>query len=193
MIKEIEFLKELQQTLKTQETDYQAAPRFWAIKDYRVVPGNPKYDNCTTMYFHNDGDHTEFENVEDLKEFLEDFYWDDVYEYLEADEVNELRSWLEGETTVFEDLWSFTLGHLNDDGYFDECPVKEEEFICYNTMFLTKEDAKRHLKLNHYHYSKKAHTYAMTAWRSPKVEKLLDILETFDWDRVKVTEEVCND
>lgn len=25
-------------------------------------------------------------------------------------------------------------------------------------------------------------TYAMTAWRVPKVERLLNILENFDWD-----------
>lgn len=52
-------------------------------------------------------------------------------------------------------------------------------------MFLTKEEAKQHLKVNHYHYTSKAHTYAMTAWRAPKVERLLKILETFDWDSIE--------
>ena len=72
--------------------------------------------------------------------------------------------------------------------YYDEdaylIPVREEHIIHPNTMFLTKAEAKRHIELNHYHYSPKAHTYAMTAWRAPKVEKLLKILENFDWDSV---------
>ncbi|KEK23505.1 hypothetical protein [Bacillus gaemokensis] len=37
---------------------------------------------------------------------------------------------------------------------------------------------------NDYHYTSKAHTYAMMAWRPPKVERLLNILETFDWDAI---------
>jgi site-specific recombinase XerD len=48
--------------------------------------------------------------------------------------------------------------------------------------FLTKEEAKQHLEANSHHYSSEAHTYAMTAWRAPKVERLLQILETMDWD-----------
>ena len=185
---EIQFLKELQEELKTQETDYQAAPRFWAIKDYRMVPGNVEYNSCITSYFHNNGDHTEFENVEDLKEFLTDYYLDDVHEYLCHDVIENLKELLDVEDTPFDHLWEFVIDYMNEDGYFDECPMTEEEFIRYNAMFLTKKEAQRHLELNHYHYSKKAHTYAMTAWRAPKVERLLEILETFDWDKVRIAE-----
>ena len=188
MSKEIKFLKELQEELRTQETDYQAAPRFWTIKDYRMVPGNEAYDSCTTSYFHNDGDHTEFDSVEDLKEFLTDYYLDDVHEYLDVDEINDLKEMLNAEDANFEELWEFVLENMNQDGYYNECPMTEESFVRNDTMFLTKAEAKRHLQLNHYHYSKKAHTYAMTAWRAPKVERLLEILETFDWDKVQVVE-----
>jgi hypothetical protein len=34
---DIEFLKQLQKELKEQETDHQAAPRFWVVGDYRMV------------------------------------------------------------------------------------------------------------------------------------------------------------
>jgi len=53
-------------------------------------------------------------------------------------------------------------------------------------MFLTKAEAKKHIQLNHYHYSPKAHTYAMTAWRAPTIERLLKILENFEWDKIEV-------
>ena len=38
-------------------------------------------------------------------------------------------------------------------------------------MFLTETDAKEHLRLNHYHYSKNAHTYVAHAWRAPELSE----------------------
>lgn len=57
-----------------------------------------------------------------------------------------------------------------------------EEYIVPDTMFITKEEAKEHLEKNKHHYSSKAHTYAMTAWRSPSVKKLFEILMNADWE-----------
>ena len=67
-------------------------------------------------------------------------------------------------------------------------PVREEHFIHPNTMFLTKNEAKLHIKTNRHNYSPRAHTYAMTALRAPKVERLLKILEAFDWDLLTLKE-----
>ncbi|WP_255238302.1 hypothetical protein NSS75_11125 [Bacillus sp. FSL K6-1012] len=69
----------------------------------------------------------------------------------------------------------------------DLIPETEVHYIYQNTMFLTKAEAKEHIKQNHYHYTKKVHTYAMTAWRAPKVERLLKILETFDWSSITIS------
>ncbi|MGD7046995.1 hypothetical protein FZC83_02020 [Rossellomorea marisflavi] len=172
---EIQFLKDLQQELLTQDNDFQAAPRYWSIMDYKTMPSHEDYSD-DTMYYFNDGDHVKFKTVSELKEFLID--WD------EDDDT--LQNYLDDPDTTFDDLWEYTIAHLNKEGYFDEVPVIDQSFIAPNTMFLTKEEAKRHLELNHYHYSPKAHTYAMTAWRAPKVEKLITILETFDWDQVQI-------
>ncbi len=47
-----------------------------------------------------------------------------------------------------------------------------------------KEACKKHIDKNDYHYNK-PHTYAMTAWRSPEVEKLFSILEDEKlWNKV---------
>lgn len=184
---DIQFLKELQQQMQWEDQndyDCQASPRFWVIMNYREVPANKDYDDGFESYFHNDGDHTEFRNFDELKDFIEEYYEDEVDDYLE--------SLLNDESKDFDTLWNHIQNHLNDDGFFGECFVKEEGFIAPDTMFLTKEEAKRHLELNHYHYSKKAHTYAMTAWRAPKVERLLNILMSFDWDSVQVKEGVVN-
>lgn len=56
-------------------------------------------------------------------------------------------------------------------GYFIE-----ENFHVQNTMFLTEDDAKEHLKANHYHYSNKASTYVMHAWRAPELQQFLNCL-----------------
>ena len=61
---------------------------------------------------------------------------------------------------------------------------REESFIVPNTMFLTKAECKKHIEKNAYHYTSKAHSYAMTAWRSPKVDRLLNILSTMHWDYI---------
>lgn len=178
MKEDIQFLKELQSELLSQDNDFQASPRFWVIKDYRTVPGHEDYDSGHHEHFYNDGDHVIFHNFDDLKEFIEDHYEREV----NMDE--ELRELLRDDNENFYELWEYIEENLNDDGYFNKVFVKEEDFIVPNTMFLTKAEAKKHLEINHYHYTKKAHTYAMTAWRAPKVERLMKILESFDWDSV---------
>ena len=43
-------------------------------------------------------------------------------------------------------------------------------------MYLTEEDAERHLKLNHDHYSHNAHTYVDHAWRAPELKEFFEAL-----------------
>ncbi|MGG1610863.1 hypothetical protein [Bacillus wiedmannii] len=178
MKKDIQFLKDLQQELKTQETDGNASPRFWVIKDYRIVPANENYDSGHVEHFFNDGDHVKFSKFSDLKEFLEEYFEDEI------EEDEDLQELLKDENEDFYGLWEYIENNMNECGYYGTVFVKEEDFIVPDTMFLTKEEAKRHLELNNYHYTSKAHTYAMTAWRAPKVERLLNILETFDWESI---------
>lgn len=63
-----------------------------------------------------------------------------------------------------------------DERYVAYCP-----FIAKNRMFLTRAEAEAHLESNYYHYTDWAHTYAMTAWRSPQVERLLNVLHEADF------------
>lgn len=169
---DLKFLKELQQELNTQENDCQAAPRFWTIMDYKKSPGNEDYDSGEYEYYHHDGDYTALHNFNDLKELIEEYYEEDI--------DDELIWYLNQED--FDLLWQYIEKNMNDDGFFNSVFVKEEEYIVPNTMFLTKAEAKRQLELNKKYYTSKAHTYAMTALRAPKVEKLLKILSEFDFD-----------
>lgn len=186
---DIQFLKDLQEELNTQDAVCQATPRYWGIMNYRDVPGHEDYDDGEYQFFYNDGNVTEFNAFKDLKEFLEDYSEDRIAE----DE--ELRGILKGEGNENDNLYNlqeYVMDNMNGEGHFDKIFMKEEEFVVYNAMFLTIAEAKKHLELNHYHYSSKAHVFAMTAWRAPKVERLINILETFNWNSIQLTEEGVN-
>lgn len=163
---DIAFLKELQNELKTQETDCQASPRFWAVGDYRWVECHEDNAERFSVYLPNDGESYEVNYF--LKEILEK-------DELSEDELRDL------EDVSCEESALDWIQKYYDDGASIH-PERKEHCIKENTMFLTKAEAKKHIEINYYHYTSEAHTYAMTAWRAPKVERLLKILETFDWD-----------
>lgn len=151
-----EFLKRLKHELNTQETDYQASPRFWVVAEHKKEYGiaNGYQDGCEVYDPECCGS---WDSVEEFKEYLID------EEIIKESELAGLES--------FEEILN-ALGEseFNLVGYRDKY-----DCIAPNTMFLTKKSCKRHIELNHYHYSK-PHTYAMTAWRSPEVERLLRII-----------------
>lgn len=66
---------------------------------------------------------------------------------------------------------------------YEKIPTSEHT-IQRNTFFLTLRECKEHIQRNHYHYNKTVHSYAMTAWRSPQVEKLYEILENVDFSKL---------
>ncbi len=171
---DIQFLKDLQKQMQYEnEHDYdsQASPRFWTIGDYKKV-------GCPDGF--QDEDHVHLPNrdysgeINELLKQIEEEELDDLSEEA-LEEFKEISCELSAVDWIKE--------HYDEDA--DLIPVREEHIIHPNTMFLTKEEAKRHLKLNHYHYTSKAHTYAMTAWRAPKVERLLKIISTANWDEVE--------
>ena len=68
---------------------------------------------------------------------------------------------------------------IDVDGFY--CvPTHKVSRVAENTMFLTLREAKEHIRANGYHY-KNPCAYAMTAWRSPQVAQLIDILQNADW------------
>lgn len=177
---DIQFLKDLQKQMQWEsEHDYdmQASPRFWVIMDHRIAPGNADCDSGYMKRYWNDGDHCVFDDFEELKDFIEDDY-DGAGEEV----PEELQDAIDSKD--FDSLWECVYEDFNDCGYYNETFVKEEEYIVPNTLFLTKEEAKAHIQLNKHNLSSKAHTYAMTALRAPKVERLIKILNEFDFDSI---------
>ncbi|HCL03099.1 MAG TPA: hypothetical protein DHW61_11950 [Lachnoclostridium phytofermentans] len=193
---EIQFLLNLQAEMNTQDHVGQADPRYWVIKGtermYNVedADGYELYnkDSCDTVS----------EDMEEIVEYINENFTDEINESygikyeLSVDEgifsETIIVKWNEDdeeETEELEDLQDIK-EWLERFGY-DEYSVISYAIIpkiYENTMFLTQREAEEHLKANHYHYSDDAHTYAMTAWRSPEVEKLYRILQQVSWKKL---------
>lgn len=171
---DIQFLKDLQKQMQYEnEHDYdsQASPRFWSVGDY-------KWEPCW------EGNAERFDIV--LPKNAEGYDPDELKKTeLENEEEMHSEEALEGlrEATDCDEILDWVQEHMDEDAYL--VPMQRNHIIRPDTMFLTKEEAKEHIRLNHYHYTSEAHTYAMTAWRAPKVERLLKILSEFDLDQLK--------
>lgn len=167
MNKDIEFLKELQQELKTQNNDDNASPVFWVIGDYKWQSCWEDHAERWEIFIPDDNNSYEWEEYKNNQLKIND---------------SELSKEILDELKEIEDADSFldwVQEYIDSEAYL--VPVRKEHIIIPDTMFLTKSDAKRHIELNHYHYTSEVHTYAMTAWRSPTVKRLLNVLKTFDW------------
>lgn len=181
---DIAFLKELQHEMLTQDHVSQAAPRFW------VVRGTVKEYGFEVGYADEDG------LMIDCETFLDDF--EGVYEYLiehhpktpyKYDKDSEELSYYnheEDEWMIFndmEEIRDFLQEQGDDEATVVGCKSVEKNFE--NTFFLTNKECKKHIEQNYYHYPADAHSYAMTAWRAPEVEKLWNILDRINWDQVE--------
>ena len=171
-----EFLKELQHEMLTQDTVCQANPRFWVVmqtvKDYWVdddIDGICIYDTYAAENVF-DGE------IEDLANWIKEEF--DVIEKCEYD-GGYLEIVCEDENEFYIDNISEIKDFLEEyaSGQYSICNYRNRAEIVQDTMFLTLRECKEHIKGNSHHYNSTAHSYAMTAWRSPQVEKLYKILE----------------
>lgn len=171
---DIEFLKKLKEDMINGNTCCQANPRYWAIMDYekRAVPDG--YADETEIIGNG-----ESYTLDEFKEYVIDNYTDELDDEKEQEKfVDEINSSYDLSDMQFVML-EYGLNDLKD---YEEIYVKECGFISTQSgAFLTKEDCDKHLKANYYHYSSKAHSYALTGWRNPRFEKLLDIILKTNW------------
>ena len=195
---DIEFLSKLSETMKTQDHDCQAAPRFWVVAQVTKEYVGDEYGSYTDLVTEDGDTVVERANVKNVVEYFMEEYKDDVDEI--GITVNYTPSYCEvfiysededydssiPDDTLFDldDVISFFEDHdIIVNGYYRTASYNiNESTICPDTMFLTKDSCKKHIELNHYHYNN-PHTYAMTAWRSPEVERLWKILEETDWEK----------
>lgn len=188
---DLEFLKELQKEMNTQDHCGNASPRFWVIKGSERECGVAEgYEDG--FFIACDGDEV-FSNIEEAFEYFEEEI-DKIAKVEYIDEENKKAGfYLYKEED--DDEWDFEITSVEDaldwlETY--DSPVAYElvryrniEKIYSDTMFITQKAAEEHLKINAHNYSADAHTYCMTAVRSPEVEKMYEIIQTIDWNKVK--------
>lgn len=178
---DIEFLRELQHELNTQEHDHQAAPRFWGIEEtYLENAADGDGDPYIFSYDYEDRKTLE-EYVQSINEEISELDPDDVdnyndliyaWNYIDEDDPDEVVDFVNSNLRKFG-----TEDHII---WLKECTKISDQTGC----FLTKRAAKAYLEKNYYHH-RDGHTYAMTAWRNPEFEHLMNILQTMNIDDIK--------
>jgi hypothetical protein len=161
----IEFLQSLGKEMKEQDNDYQAAPRFWVVAENKKEYGiDTDYADGIVAY---NSEGSTWETPEELMQHLIE------YGYIEEEDVDK-----RGKYDFAEII------DMVDGSEYGMCGYKENrDVISPNTFFLTKRECKDHIERYSNHYAE-PHPYAMTAWRSPQVERLYDIIKNTEWETV---------
>lgn len=176
----LQFLTELQRDLledRRTETA-QADPIYYGILDVKEFVTNQDHSDNRVLVC-DDGDIEPQTAIEEelidenlINEMLEDgildtnddgIYVADTDAFLDFVEENE------------DDIETVSVAYIAYD-----------EVIKPDAMFLTRKDAKAYLKNNRHHYTGKAKTYAMTAYRSHRYEMLIDVLRTIDLAKSRI-------
>jgi hypothetical protein len=168
---DIAFLQDLQHEMNTQDTLGQAEPRYWVIRDYYKAYLIGVDDGADGYELYENGD-----MIMDVAN--------------DSNCIDRIVAELSERHYAFKDIAENICGVNDLEDAFEECDMGID-IISYNfvprysNVFPTQKAAEDHLKSNHYHYDDKATTYAMTAWRSPEIERLWKILREVNWDGIK--------
>lgn len=178
-----EFLKQLQHEMLTQDTVGQANPRFWVvIQDVKIYGIDFDYDitGQTIIY---DGEEIG-DTLEEVYDFLVDYIQDESLEHTIKFNNNSISiDGFEPFNTI-EDIFLFIKYELHIEN-IELVNYRIEQQIAPDTFFITLRECKEHIKSNSYHYNN-PRPYAMTAWRSPQVARLYEILENTDWENLQL-------
>lgn len=187
---DFDFLIELQHEMLTQDHTSQAAPRFWTIAtDKHQELGTIDCFDGTSLYSSYNGEIVCEGDIKSIIEYVTKHYSEKLesYTFIDEDTYFKVKFDEDEEETFFDsdELLEFLIDHDIIDDSHEIIYYRNVHYIYPNTMFLTNRSCKEHIKANHYHYNDDAHSYAMTAWRSPEVSRLFEILDKIDWKVMK--------
>ncbi|NFO86113.1 hypothetical protein FDC58_04815 [Clostridium botulinum] len=178
-----EFLKNLQHEMLTQDTVGQADPRFWVVMEKRRIYGmNDDYDIDGRVIIGTDG-----EEIESDMNSLYDFLHDELDIDCRLDRISgQCKLCINVDDKILKNIRD-VMDYIDEYTSYDQYSLvnyREEDYIAEDTMFITLRECEKHIQANSYHY-KRPIPYAMTAWRSPQVERLYKILQETKWNGVK--------
>lgn len=192
---DIEFLKELQKERNTQDNCGTADVRTWVIKNRDDKQGNEDGFDYIVLYNPNECQALNVDNIyDDLIDYVDSIN-DMEVENIEYNKVNH-RLVFNYDVYRSAEIYMIDEGNdsisVNDDAleFLKEYLYGEDIRICYMQVdwkheycFLTQKAAENYLRKYGYHHSEDAHTYCICTYRDPEIARLMDIIETVDWDK----------
>lgn len=179
------FLSELQKELNTQPNMGNADPLYWGIAQEKEYPTAEDFADATVV-IDADGD-TVARSLEELAGYLDDGELDGIAGCtyfngsctVKFDDGTKAGAYsLQGVVEILEEAG---IGGLELRYVLKETEVVKDE------IFLTHKDCEKHLEDYGYNYKPDAHAYAMTAVRSPRYGRLLDLIRTVDWGKLAIS------
>lgn len=191
---DIDFLKALQKERNTQDTCATADVRTWVIKDRNDKQGNKDCFDYIVLYDPNECRALDKNDIYiSLMEYIELCNEREV-ENIKYDEEGQLSFDYDGykHAVVSMENRGKNAINVNEDALeFIKENLYEDSRICYMQVdwkhelcFLTQKAAENYLHRYGYNHSVNAHTYCICTYRDTEIAKLMDIVESIDWDRV---------
>ena len=147
----------------------QADPLYYSIHDFKSRVTAEGHEDRFEFYNPDTGEsYTE----EDIFLAMEQ---DHIDQHIDDDVISEEKPHKINNNSEFASFLEDTFG-------IQAVPVEDVGYVVPNTLFLTRDDAAKHLTSNAHHYTNCASTYAMTAWRSPRYGHLIELLRTIDFE-----------
>lgn len=171
-----EFLKDLQNELKTQENDGNADPVFWGVEETveECRGGDGEYGGDPYITF-DDGKWSLEEAIEEVEDELKN-----NPEY--SDEWLH-KEWEEVDKSCAEDVYEFMTGMLCWEGIYGVVYVEKVNRVTpFTGAFITKRACKEYIRKYGYNHND-PHTYAMTAYRNFELGRLINILKSLNFEK----------
>jgi hypothetical protein len=171
-----EFLKDLQNELKTQENDGNADPVFWGVEETveECRGGDGEYGGDPYITY-DDGKWSLEEAIEEVEDELKN-----NPEY--SDEWLH-KEWEEVDKSCAEDVYEFMTGMLHWEGIYGVVYVEDVKRVTpFTGAFITKRACKEYIKKYGYNHND-PHTYAMTAYRNFELGRLINILKSLNFEK----------
>ncbi len=156
----IKFITEFMTEINTQDNRGTASPYFYVIRTAYWVSSYHEGEGDRITYSNKEDSEDSF-SVESTEEARIKFVKLQLEECSTEEEADNLRK-------KYKKMSDWDIEIEIERKYNNFWEDKEWREEC---CFFTDSEAKAHLKANHYHYSKDAHTYVKYFWRAPDIAK----------------------
>lgn len=204
---DIDFLKALQKERNTQDNCETADVRTWVIKDRNDTVTEEGHEDYYLLYDSENCNNLDLKDIYDILKALEfetDYYSEElVIENLNFENDVITFTYFGRKSSISKDnnneggiiIKGVCVGELIsffNDNFYEIVIVNMRVGWKHQFCFLTQKAAENYLKRKGHNHSKDAHTYCICTYEDPEIAKLMDIIESTDWDSVittKITED----